>query len=147
MGRQADPNAMDTMPDRIRGQIAESEDFLPGRNCYEPRQGRRQGGEAPRKQNEGQRQALICYNCRKIRHFAQDCRQPKHNNYPTNAGPSRNRQSHAEDNDTYVVRQIVDDHTDQQKAQDWLAGVAGQSDEVKDLVMQELWRKEDFQGA
>jgi hypothetical protein len=45
------------------------------------------------------------------------------------------------------VQQIVDDCTDQQKAQDWLAGVAGQSDKVKDLVMQELWKKEDFQSA
>jgi hypothetical protein len=47
----------------------------------------------------------------------------------------------------HSAQQIVDDHTDQQKAQDWLAGVAGQSDKVKDLVMQELWRKEDFQST
>jgi hypothetical protein len=46
-----------------------------------------------------------------------------------------------------MAQQIVNDQTNQQKAQDWLAGVAGQSDKVKDLVMQELWRKEDFQGA
>jgi hypothetical protein len=28
-----------------------------------------------------------------------------------------------------------------------LSGVAEENDEVKDLVMQELWRKEDFQNA
>jgi hypothetical protein len=43
MGCQSDPNAMDTTPDRIRGRIAESEDFLPGRNRYKP-QGRNKGG-------------------------------------------------------------------------------------------------------
>jgi hypothetical protein len=32
----------------------------------------------------------------------------------------------------------------QQKARDWLQGVADEEDNVKDLVMQELWKKEDF---
>jgi hypothetical protein len=68
MGHQSDPNAMDTTPDRIRGRIAEAEDFLLGRNQYKP-QGRNEGGN-PKRLNEGQRQALICYNCGKIRHFA-----------------------------------------------------------------------------
>jgi hypothetical protein len=35
----------------------------------------------------------------------------------------------------------------QQKAQAWLEGVAEEPDEVKDLVMQQLWRREDFQNA
>jgi hypothetical protein len=35
----------------------------------------------------------------------------------------------------------------QQKAHDWLSRVASEGDDVKDIVMQELWRKEDFQGA
>jgi hypothetical protein len=48
---------------------------------------------------------------------------------------------------TYVARQIVNDHTSQQKAQDWLTRVVGESDDVKDLVMQQLWKREDFQDA
>jgi hypothetical protein len=46
-----------------------------------------------------------------------------------------------------VACSIVDDRTDQQKAQDWLTGVANETDDVKDLVMQQLWRQEDFQNA
>jgi hypothetical protein len=46
-----------------------------------------------------------------------------------------------------VARQIINDHTNQQKAQDWLTGVSGKNDDIKDLVMQQLWRREDFQNA
>jgi hypothetical protein len=37
--------------------------------------------------------------------------------------------------------------TPQQRATDWLTGVADEHDDVKDIVMQELWGKEDFQNA
>jgi hypothetical protein len=53
----------------------------------------------------------------------------------------------------YTARSIVDDRsvmetrTPQQKAQDWLSGVAEEEDEVKDLVMQQLWKREDFQNV
>jgi hypothetical protein len=30
---------------------------------------------------------------------------------------------------------------------DWLSGVANEDDSVKDIIMQELWKKEDFQNA
>jgi hypothetical protein len=59
----------------------------------------------------------------------------------------------AEEDGLYAARSIVDDRsivegcTSQQKAQAWLEGVAEEPDEVKDLVMQQLWRREDFQNA
>ena len=46
-----------------------------------------------------------------------------------------------------VARAVADTRNPQQKAQDWLNGVAGESDEVKDMVLQQLWKKEDFQNA
>ena len=46
-----------------------------------------------------------------------------------------------------MARVVADSHNPQQKAQDWLNGVAGESDEVKDMVLQQLWKKEDFQSA
>jgi hypothetical protein len=58
-----------------------------------------------------------------------------------------------EEDGFYAARSIVDDrsiiegHTPQQKAQAWLKGVAEEPNEVKDLVMQQLWRREDFQNA
>jgi hypothetical protein len=42
---------------------------------------------------------------------------------------------------------VIKGRTPQQKAQAWLEGVAEELDEVKDLVMQQLWRREDFQNA
>ena len=46
-----------------------------------------------------------------------------------------------------VAQTVVDACNSQQKAQDWLNGVAGESDKVKDMILQQLWKKEDFQSA
>jgi hypothetical protein len=44
-------------------------------------------------------------------------------------------------------RSIIDDRDPQQHATDWLSGVANENDKVKDIVMQELMGREDFQNA
>ena len=49
--------------------------------------------------------------------------------------------------DFQVTRAITDDRTDEQKAKDWLGGVAAENDNVKDMVLQDLWKNEDFLGA
>ena len=49
--------------------------------------------------------------------------------------------------DFQVTRTITDDCTDEQKAKDWLGGVAVENDNVKDMVLQDLWKNEDFLGA
>jgi hypothetical protein len=46
-----------------------------------------------------------------------------------------------------TIQSIVDDRDPQQRATDWLSGVANKNDDVKDIVMQELMGKEDFQNA
>jgi hypothetical protein len=61
----------------------------------------------------------------------------------------RTRQICQEESNIRVVddRSIADDQTPQQRANDWLTSVADEHNNVKDIVMQELWGKEDFQNA
>ena len=46
-----------------------------------------------------------------------------------------------------VAGATTDNRTDKQKAKDWLGGVAAENDNVKDMVLQDLWKNEDFLGA
>jgi hypothetical protein len=153
---QRDPNAMDTSPGRTRARVAEAEDFLPGGNRYEQRVGGDREGGYPRGpvQRDGQRKVLTCFFCGKPGHFARDCRQKRNNQGPSGPPrntqiPTRTRQIHQEESNIRVVddRSVADDRTPQQRATDWLTSVADEHDDVKDIVMQELWGKEDFQNA
>jgi hypothetical protein len=152
---QQNPNAMDTSPGRTRARVAEADDFLPGGNRYEQRVGGSREGGYPRGpiQKDGQRKVLTCFFCGKPGHFARDCRQKRNNQGPSgpprNTQPMRARQIRQEESNIRVVddRSVADDRTPQQRANDWLTNVADEHDDVKDIVMQELWGKEDFQNA
>jgi hypothetical protein len=139
---------MDLSPGRAR--LAQAEDYEPGGNCYQPQDGAKQGSTP-----EGPRKVLRCFNCDKPGHFKRDCRQPPRQNpyYRQTQGPLHTRQTNTSEDGFYTAHSIVDDCsiieglTPQQKAQAWLEGVAEEPDKVKDLIMQQLWRREDFQNA
>ena len=49
--------------------------------------------------------------------------------------------------DFQVACTITDNRTDEQKAKDWLGGVAAENNSIKDMVLQDLWKNEDFLGT
>jgi hypothetical protein len=154
---------MDTAPGRTRARVAEADDFLPGGTRYKQQVGGSKEGGLPRGsvQKDGQRKVLTCFYCRKPGHFARDCRQkrygnqgpPRNNQWQAgpscnNQGPTRTRQVREEGSIRVVDnRSVANERTPQQRATDWLLGVADENDDIKDIVMQELWGKEDFQNA
>jgi hypothetical protein len=124
---------MDVAPGRARGRMAKVEDFAPGGNQYDQHIGGSNEGGYPRGlvQPDGRRKVITCFNCPKPGHFMRDCRQKQYRQQ----GSSCTQQSNIEDDNTYVAGQIVNDCTTQQKAQDWLSGVAGDSDNIQDLML------------
>jgi hypothetical protein len=68
-----------------------------------------------------------------------------------NLAPARTRQTNQDTGGTIrsIVddRSVIDDRDPQQRATDWLSGVTNKNDDVKDIVMQELMGREDFQNA
>jgi hypothetical protein len=150
---QQDQNAMNTSPGRTRTRIVEAEDFLPGGTCYEQCVGGSREGGLPRGpiQKDGTRKVLTCFFCGKPGHFAWDCCQKWYGNqgpscvYPNQTQPAmRARQTQEEEG---TIRRVAEERTPQQRATDWLAGVADEHNNVKDIVMQELMGREDFQNT
>jgi len=147
------PNAMDTSADRTRARGAEADDtqgrlagaeyivgFNQRRSPYPPRGGpggRGRGRGPPRDARE-----VICYTCQQKGHFSRDC--PQHRNNAQSSSSRKSETDYYAQEPRVTARAAV---TPQQQAQDWLQGVAGAPDEVKDLVLQELWGKEGFPNA
>ena len=89
---------------------------------------------------------VTCYTCGKKGHISRQCQKHMWN---------QSMQALASSSwviDTNYREQKADGtHGDirslKQQASDWLSGVAGEVDEVKDMILQDLWKKEGFQNA
>jgi hypothetical protein len=46
-----------------------------------------------------------------------------------------------------TIRRAAEERTPQQHATNWLSGVTDENNDVKDIIMQELMGREDFQNA
>ena len=126
---------MDTSPGRTRARLAEAEDFLPGGNRW---------GQAVANPKRAQNdiREVVCFNCNKKGHIARNCPQKQQRPCPQRqwqprSGPSRTRQATTEETHKQV-RAVCDDHTPEQRAQDWLSNIANEQDDVKELVMQQV---------
>jgi hypothetical protein len=80
-----------------------------------------------------------CFNCQRYRHISCYCTQGRanRNKDPRCPGTSQARTLAAE----------VDGITPLERANTWLRGVGGESEEVKNMILQTMWKNEDFPDA
>ena len=62
----------------------------------------------------------------------------------SNAWISEVEQEESNADTPQVAWAVADNRTSQQRADDWLNGVVKENDNVKDLVLHGIWRKEDI---
>jgi hypothetical protein len=51
------------------------------------------------------------------------------------------------DENEQIAHIMADNQTPQQRADNWFKNIANQDNETKDIVMQTLWKQEDFPNA
>jgi hypothetical protein len=158
-----DPNAMDTSADQGRVRLTGAEDVLYNEG-YQQEQRRRSAqaeqqlerapvGELPRppfppcqgyfqRQKELQKRDMTkvqCFNCQGYGHISRYCTQ-RHTNRTQDTrrpGPLQAR----------AVTAKVDGITPLKRANTWLHRVGGESEEVKNMILQTMWKNEDFPDA
>ena len=144
---QRDPDTMDV--DRGRARLADAEDVLYNdayrreierrtqeedrrlgiddtpKPPFKPREGYHQRQQEMRKGNLAK---VKCYSCSQMGHISRYCPQKR----KTKARATRDEPA---------------EQTPIERANTWLRGVGGESDEVKNLILQTMWKDEDFPSA
>ena len=144
---QRDPDAMDI--NRGRARLASAEDVLYNdnykremerRSCEEDKKlGLADAPKPPFKPREGYHQQqqemrrgglakVTCYNCNQLGHISHYC--------PQKCKPK-----------IRATQEEPEERTPLERANTWLRGVGGESDEVKNLILQTMWKDEDFPTA
>jgi hypothetical protein len=78
-----------------------------------------------------------CFNCQGFGHISRYCTQGRANKDSRRPGTSQARTLTAEGTGT----------TPLERANSWLRGVGGESEEVKNMILQMMWKNEDFLDA
>ena len=140
-----DPDAMDL--DRGRARLADAEDVLyndkyrrevkrrsreedqrlgidatQSKPPFKPREGYHQHQQ---ERHKGGLAKVKCFNCSQMGHISHYCPQKRQTKaWATNEGPV--------------------EQTPVERANTWLCGVEGESDKVKNLILQTMWKDKDF---
>ena len=125
---------MDTTADRGRARVAEVGDpNRPEINHNDPRPPfAPREGYLRRQRERVDMRGVQCFNCQKFGHFARNCFQKQKERTPGEGSKAR------------VADTGPTAPSAEERANEWLKGVGKESDEVKDLILQTMWRKEDF---
>jgi len=148
---------MDTSADRTRtrGRLANAEQVLEqDRRGQRPTQQLMRSGNPPFQPREGflrRRQPpdlreVVCYNCQKKGHLSRNCTQPRQPRTNVRSSEVVDDRSEAGE-DLHIAQMVADDRTATQWKDDWLRMAANETDEFKDLAMQELMGGKDFGDA
>jgi hypothetical protein len=80
-----------------------------------------------------------CFNCQGYGHISHYCTQRRTNRTkdPGHPGPSQVR----------IITVEAEGTTLLERANNWLQGVGGESEEVKNMILQTMWKSEDFPDA
>ena len=133
---------MDTSADRGRTQVAKvgdanrpelnHNDPCPAHPPFTPRE-----GYLKRQRECIDMRGVQCYHCQKFGHFARNCFQKQRTQPPQGQTRARGAEE----------REKVATSSAKERANQWLKGVGQENDEVKNLILQTMWKREDFQDA
>ena len=151
---------MDTSADRVRARLAGAEEVLerrqpgsyPPRNPpFPPRGGPRQGFQQGNHRPQRDLRDVTCYTCNRKGHLSRNCPQHNWNRQPNRRPPpsnSRSVETDYYDEPTQPVERVARANTTpQDHANQWLAKLAEEGDNVKDLVLKDLYNRKGFQDA
>src|SRR5258708_7100900 len=136
---------MDTSADRTRVCLANAEYVLAHDQQRNPRPPfpPRGGAMGTRRGPRTDLREVVCYSCGRKGHISRQC--PSWNKPRSHVNSIQSYDTDYREQEPPQQEQVR--APPKQRAANWLAGVAGEEDEVKDMILQDLWKKEGFQSA